>query len=79
MEFLFYYDILESERGVAGKYKVQTLEFKDQAEYLAWIERAIPGPIMEADADSKSYASAARVPIGKAIAERARPGTNGSA
>ncbi len=36
----------ESERLVAGKYEleVQTLDFKDQAEYLAWIEslRAIP-------------------------------------
>jgi hypothetical protein len=37
--------------------------------YLAWIERAIP--IMEADADRESYASAARVP-GIAIAKRAR-------
>ena len=70
LEFLFYYDIPESEREVAGKYEVQTLEFKDQAEYLAWIERAIP--IMEADADRKSYASAAMVPIGIAIAKRAR-------
>jgi hypothetical protein len=30
LEFLFYYDIPESEREVAGKYEVQTLEFKDQ-------------------------------------------------
>ena len=70
LEFLFYYNIPESERLVAGKYELQTLEFKDQPEYLAWIDRAIP--IMEADADRKSYARAAMVPIGKAFEQRAR-------
>ena len=74
LEFLFYYNIPESKQLGAGKnelqVEVQTLEFKDQAQYLAWIERAIP--IMEADADRKSYARAAMVPIGKAIAKHAR-------
>ncbi len=67
MEFLFYYNIPESKQL---QVEVQTLEFKDQEQYLAWIERAIP--IMEEDADRKSYARAARVPIGKAFARRAR-------
>ena len=54
-----------------GEVQTLRLEFNDQAEYydLAWIERAIP--TMEADADRKSYASAAMVPIGKAIAMHA--------
>ena len=72
LEFLFYYNIPESKQLGAGKnelqVEVQTLEFKDQAQYLAWIERAIP--IMEADADRKSYARAAMVPIGKALSDR---------
>ena len=74
LEFLFYYNIPGSERLGAGKNElqaeVQTLDFKDQAEYLAWIDRAIP--IMEADADRKSYARAAMVPIGKVFEQRAR-------
>ena len=70
LEFLFYYDIPESVREVSGTYEIQTLQFKNQAEYLAWIERAIP--TMEADTDRNSYARAAMVPIAKAHAKRAR-------
>jgi hypothetical protein len=70
-----------------------SLEFKDQAQYLAWIEKAIP--IMEVDADRKSSwhtstrpgsdrdanndSDAAMAPAYWQSDRKAGPGTNGSA
>jgi hypothetical protein len=60
VEYLFYYDIPHSLRD---NDHVQTLRFKNECEYNAWFDSALPS--FEANTDRKEYARLASIPIAK--------------